>query len=108
MESNLNFMKMALIFLSILFFGCEKNKGNNLPGPQPLVSINSISQPEGNAGSINFSFSLTLSNAYSEVVTVTYSTTEASAKAGEDFTAVTNQSVTFQPNETQKTILVFL
>lgn len=99
-------MKSVLIFLMMWFAGCGKNNGNDPGSPQPSVSINSISQAEGNSGSTNFSFSITLSSAYSQVVTVTYSTTEASAKAGEDFTATVNQSVSFQPNETQKTINV--
>lgn len=103
---KMNFMKTIFIFLSIFFAGCNKKGGNTPVTPQPSVSVNSITQSEGNTGTTNFSFLFTLSNVYSQQVTVTYSTSESSAKAGEDFTIVTNQTVIFQPNETQKTIVV--
>ncbi|MBL7743571.1 MAG: family 16 glycosylhydrolase, partial [Chitinophagaceae bacterium] len=68
--------------------------------------ISNVTQAEGNSGTSSFLFTVKLSNATSKQVTVTYSTAEGSAKNTEDFTAVTNQSVVFQPNETEKTISI--
>jgi len=85
--------------------GCNK-KGDSSPLPQPAVSINSVNQAEGNAGVTPFSFALTLDRSSSGPVTVTYSTNDGTAKAGEDYVAVNNQSVIFQPNETNKIITI--
>ncbi|OSZ80283.1 hypothetical protein CAP36_03255 [Chitinophagaceae bacterium IBVUCB2] len=97
-------MRIIISLLLLVSTACKKNGGDSPPPTQPSVSINSISLNEGNAATTNFGFTLTLSKSFPNPVTVTYSTTEGTAKAGEDYTAVTNQSVTFQPNETQKTI----
>lgn len=89
--------------LAILSLHCGKG-GDSADAPLPKVSINDISLPEGNSGSTNFGFTISLNRTYPGIVTVTYSTAEGLAKAGEDFTSVSNQQLTFQPNETQKTI----
>ena len=60
---------------------------------------------EGNTGSQTLNFTVTLSEASTQTVTVDYQTVEGSAKAGVDFTAV-NGTLTFKPNETSKTISV--
>lgn len=98
-----------MIFVLLLgwtLIACDKGGGGG-DETQPIVSIPStISQSEGNTGTTSFSFTISLNKSFSKPVTVTYSTLEGSAKAGEDYTAVSNQTITFQPNETQKTILV--
>lgn len=93
-----------LIIAFFIFNGCGEK--NTTPPQQPSVSVNSVVQPEGNSGVTSFNFTLTLSNAYPQEVKVTWSTTEGSAKSLEDFTSVSNQVVTFQPNETVKQISV--
>lgn len=99
-------MRILIAFLLLTSAACnKKNGGSNLP-PQPSVSIGSVSLPEGNTGMSTFSLTLTLNKAFPETVTVTCSTTEGTAKAGEDFTMVTNHAVVFQPNETQKTLSI--
>lgn len=98
-------MKTAMAFLLILSISCKKSGGDGNK-PAPSVTINSITQAEGNGGTSAFTFTIKLSNAASQMVTVTYSTVEGTAKAGEDFTAVTNQTVTFQPNETEKPVAI--
>ena len=97
--------KYIFFFLSIITISCSKT-GGKTEQPTPVASINGVSLPEGNSGSSSFEFTLSLSNAASKPVTVTYSTLEGTAKGGEDFTAATNQSVTFQPDETQKKIIL--
>jgi beta-glucanase (GH16 family) len=99
-------MKSIVVFLCIAVLGCKKGGGGDNPGPKPKVSIEDASINEGNSGSTAFAFVVRLNQASSSPVTVTYSTTEGGARAGEDYTAVTNQSVTFQPNELQKTISI--
>ena len=95
-----------LLFMYLVLMGCDKNNSGTPSAQQPSVSINSVIMPEGNSGVTSFAFTLTLSNAYPQNVTVTWSTLELSAKAAEDFTLVTNQVVIFQANETVKTINV--
>ena len=81
--------KYLSLFSLIAVIACSKSGGKSAE-PVPVVSINGVSLPEGNTGASAFEFTLSLSNAISQAVTVTYSTLEGSAKAGEDFTAVTN------------------
>lgn len=93
----------VLLFLSA---ACNKNGGTSGQGPQPSASINSISMLEGNGSTTAFAFTVTLSKAPSGNVTISYSTLEGTARAGDDYVAVNNQSILFQPNETSKTITV--
>ncbi|MEO6405782.1 MAG: family 16 glycosylhydrolase [Ferruginibacter sp.] len=100
---------MHLIFLSLLaaLLG-DCSKGGNGGGTQPPVttnvkiSINDVYLPEGNVNA-PFAFLVTLDKSSTQTITVNYATTEGLAKAGEDFTPV-SQTVTFLPNETQKTV----
>lgn len=87
--------------------GCKKgSNGADSNQLAPVVSINNISLPENNTGESAFEFTLSLNKASSQPVTVTYSTIEGLAKAGEDYRSVTNQSATFQPNELTKKIII--
>ncbi len=72
---------------------------------RPQISINNISQAEGNTGTSNFGFNITLSNPSIETVAVTYSTANGTATVGSDYTATTG-TVTFNPGETSKTVSV--
>ncbi len=58
------------------------------------LSINDVTQIEGNSGSSNFQFTITRSNT-SSAVSVQVSTANGSATAGSDFTAISNQTVNF-------------
>jgi beta-glucanase (GH16 family) len=98
-------MRSILIIWLMLAAGCSEKSGGTSE-PLPAVSINSISLPEGNASTTPFSFAITLDRSPSKPVTVTYSTMEGSAKAGEDYTAAANLSVMFQPNELTKTVII--
>lgn len=100
-------MSNKLFFLVLLatMAACKKSGGGS-DAPVPIVSVSSIVQAEGNGGTSSFVFTVKLSVATSKQVVVNYSTQEGSAKAGEDYTTVTNQAVTFQPNETQKTAVI--
>jgi hypothetical protein len=71
----------------------------------PKLTIGDQTLLEGNSGTKVMEFEVTLSPASASVVTVDYETMPDSALAGSDYTAV-NDTLTFQPNETSKTISV--
>lgn len=71
----------------------------------PTLSIGDASVTEGNAGTSNATFTVTLSPAAAGPVTVSYATANGTATAGSDFTAATG-TLTFAAGETTKTINV--
>lgn len=77
---------------------------NDAP-PLPTLSINNVSQNEGNSGTANFTFVVTLSAASASVVTVDVSTSNGTAAAGVDYTAI-NTMLTFAPGEVSKAVNV--
>jgi hypothetical protein len=72
---------------------------------EPRISMNNVSKSEGNAKTTTFTFTVSLSSAYDQAVTVNYKTANGSATAGSDYQAKTG-SVTFAPGETIKTITI--
>src|SRR6185436_1693057 len=75
------------------------------PPPPPSVSINDVSVTEGNAGTVNATFTVTLTAAYGQPVTVNYAAANGTATAGSDFQTVSG-TLTFVSGETSKTITV--
>lgn len=73
---------------------------------QPTLAIDDVSQLEGDAGTSAFAFTITLSNASAQTVSVVANTTPGSASAGTDYNPVVGQSITFNPGETVKTLSV--
>jgi hypothetical protein len=71
----------------------------------PTLAIGNVTVTEGSAGTVNAIFTVTLSAAYSQPVTVNYSTTNGTATAGSDFQTASG-TLTFAPGETSKTIAV--
>ena len=72
-----------------------------------LLSIDSPSITEGDSGSKNLTFTVTLSPAKSQQVTVAYADAgTGTATSGTDYTAITAGTLTFAANETSKTITV--
>ena len=69
------------------------------------ISINDVSVQEGNSGPIPMSFTVALSASSTSPVTVDYATSNGTATAGADYTAVSG-TLTFSPGETTKTITV--
>jgi len=72
---------------------------------EPRISINNVSGSEGKAGNTTFTFTVQLSTAYDQAVTVNYATANGTAAAGSDYLAKSG-SVTFLPGQTSKTITV--
>jgi Calx-beta domain len=79
--------------------------GGGGEGEGPLLGINNVELPEGNAGTRSFVFTVELSEASATPVTVDFSTRNATAQAGSDFIA-TSGTLTFAPGELTKQITV--
>jgi hypothetical protein len=74
------------------------------------LSINSVSQFEGNSGTTPFVFTVSLSAPATSTVTVSYATADGTAKAhgkNPDYSA-TSGTLTFAPGDTAKTITVLV
>ena len=67
---------------------------------KPGITIAPASAPEGDTGSADMTFTVTLAKAVTEAVTVNYATSDGTAIAGQDYTAVSNGSVTIAAGAT--------
>jgi hypothetical protein len=75
--------------------------------PAPTVSIDDVSSAEGNTGTSNFTFTVSLSAVSGQTVSVNYTTADNTAQAGSDYQAA-NDVVSFAPGETSKQITVLV
>ncbi len=78
----------------------------NASPPTPTLSITDVSMAEGNAGTTNAVFTVSLSAASAEIVTVSAVTSDLSANAGSDYTATGPTTITFAPGVTTQTFTV--
>ncbi|MCM3871930.1 MAG: DUF4214 domain-containing protein [Pyrinomonadaceae bacterium] len=74
---------------------------------QPTISINDVSLMEGNAGAKTFTFTVMLSGASTQTVSVTYATADGTATAPIDYSA-TGNTLTYTAGQTSKTVNVFV
>jgi hypothetical protein len=91
----------------------------NSPGVQPVnftgmeavnlsdvpISISDVTVTEGDSGSLNAVFTVTLPSATSQTVTVDYATGNGTATTPVDYTAVSG-TLTFAPGQTSRTVSV--
>jgi hypothetical protein len=75
------------------------------PPPQPALRVGDAQVAEGNGGATSATFTVSLSAASSQPVTVACATANGSASSGSDYIATTG-SLTFNPGETTKTVTV--
>ncbi|HSB27099.1 MAG TPA: Calx-beta domain-containing protein, partial [Pyrinomonadaceae bacterium] len=75
--------------------------------PPPSISIGDVTLSEGNAGTVQAVFPLTLSAPSSQTVTLDYATADETATAPDDYAAVSG-TLAFNPGETSKTITVLV
>ncbi len=71
----------------------------------PSLSVADVSLEEGNAGSVDAVFTVTLSPASGKTTTVDYATRDGTATASSDYSPVSG-TLTFNPGETRRTIQV--
>lgn len=72
--------------------------------PVPTITISDVSQNEGTGGATTFSFTLTLSEAVSQSVTVQYTTADNTATAADADYVPAAGTATFTPGSTSTTI----
>ncbi len=71
----------------------------------PTISIDNVTENEGNAGTTTAQFTISLSDPSGKTITVDYVTADNTATtADSDYDAVTTTTVTFNPGETDKTV----
>jgi probable HAF family extracellular repeat protein len=73
---------------------------------EPRLRISDVSKQEGNSGTTLFLFTVTLSAAYDQPVTVTFATADGTARASDDDYVPVSGTVTFAPGQTSATIVV--
>jgi hypothetical protein len=82
-----------------------KLSGLLLP-PSVSISIDDVQASEGNSGTTQFTFNVTLSAVSGNAVTVDFATADGAAATSDNDYAATNGTLTFAPGETVKTITV--
>jgi hypothetical protein len=73
----------------------------------PSLAIQDVSVTEGNTGTVNANFVVSLSAASSQPVTVRYATADGTAVAGSDYQAASG-TLTFAPGVTSRTVTVLV
>lgn len=74
----------------------------------PALSISDVTVTEGNSGTMNATFTVSLSLASTQTVTVDYATANGTAVAPADYQAIQTATLTFNPSETSRTITVLV
>ncbi|HEY3579649.1 MAG TPA: Calx-beta domain-containing protein [Pyrinomonadaceae bacterium] len=73
----------------------------------PSIGVHDAQVTEGNAGTTQATFSVTLSGASSQTVTCSFATADGTATAGSDYVA-TSGALSFAPGETEKSVVVLV
>ncbi len=74
---------------------------------EPRIMIGGVATYQADSGTTPFTFTVSLSAAYDQVVTVNYATIDGTAVAGVDYAAATG-TLTFAPGETTRAITVWV
>jgi disulfide oxidoreductase YuzD len=72
---------------------------------QPTISINDVTVTEGNTGTVAATFTVTLSNASSQTITMNYATADGTAAANGDYASASG-TVTFTPNQLTQSVSI--
>jgi len=85
----------------------QSRTGTGILTITPTMSINDVTMAEGNSGTTPFVFTVSLSAASGQTITVNYATADGTATAGSDYTAVSGM-LTFPPGTTSLPITVLV
>jgi hypothetical protein len=83
----------------------DQGHGTILNDDEASLSIDDVEIAEGDSGSVDAVFTVSLSSVSTKTITVNFATANGSATAGDDYTAATGP-LTFDPGETSETIAV--
>lgn len=72
----------------------------------PSVSISNVSRSEGTRGNKTYTFTVNLSKASNQPITIGYATADGTAKVSDNDYVAANSTLTFNANETSKTFTV--
>ncbi len=94
--NSFTFTKLVFFGLIALFgiAGCGGGGGSDDGGGNdnaPSLTVSSPAVVEGDSGTVELTFTVTLSEAASDDLTADYTTSDDTATAGEDYTAVNGQ-----------------
>jgi hypothetical protein len=73
---------------------------------EPRITTSDVTKAEGKNGKTAFTFSITLSAAYDQPVTVSFQTVNGTATTGDNDYVARTGTITFNPGETTKTITI--
>ncbi|MGB3638790.1 MAG: DUF1194 domain-containing protein, partial [Rivularia sp. (in: cyanobacteria)] len=73
--------------------------------PPAFFSVSDASLQEGDSNTAQLTFTVTLSKASTQTTLIDFATSDGTATAGKDFTAISG-TLTFAPGETSKTVVV--
>ena len=79
----------------------------NAAAQTPSITVHDALVTEGNAGTTQATFSVTLSGAASQTVTCNFATADGTATAGSDYVA-TSGALSFAPGEVEKSVVVLV
>ena len=88
----------ALLLSIILAFSCKKESSKTVPN----ILLNTSASVYEDLTEATLQLTVSLSAPTDKPVTISYSTEDSTAKAGMDYTAVLNATITFQPGEKSK------
>ncbi|MEQ1856709.1 MAG: Calx-beta domain-containing protein [Longimicrobiales bacterium] len=74
--------------------------------PAPSITINDVSVTEGNGATVNANFTVSLSENSGQTITVQYATSDGTATAPADYTAIGLTTLTFNPGSTSQPVTV--
>src|SRR5206468_2292528 len=74
----------------------------------PMLAVNDVTVTEGDSGTVNATFTVSLSAASGQTVTVQAATANGTATAPADYTAVGLTTLTFAPGQTSQSLTVLV
>ncbi|XGV98293.1 MAG: DUF4347 domain-containing protein [Leptolyngbya sp. BL-A-14] len=75
---------------------------------QPTIGISSVAQNEGNSGTTAYTFTVSLSNASAQTVSVNYATADGTATVTDSDYVAASGTLSFAPGQTSKSITVLV